>query len=294
LSVCKKEIRNLQDERLKMNHFVLFLLVAAIFEFTASNVVRKLKQLDEDLEQLARMVEGRGGTENSFEQYMADMDQPMDWMDWRDQGCVTGVKNQGHCDSGWAFSAVGAIEGQVCIQARQLRDLSEQQLVSCASKNSGCSGGDVGAAFQYLVDQGNHGIETQSAYPYTASDVTCNFAFTGDDKNIGASVSGYKTLNAADDAETALQDAVKNIGPVSAVIDAQQSFVLYTGGIYDDTACAGSSNLNHAVLVVGYGPNYWIVKNSWGSSWGENGYIRIVRGKNMCGIATQVRYPLLG
>ncbi|XP_069051664.1 procathepsin L-like [Lepisosteus oculatus] len=216
----------------------------------------------------------------------------LDSVDWRTMGYVTGVKNQLSCGSCWAFSATGSLEGQHFRATGKLVSLSEQQLVDCsrAFGNYGCGGGLMDQAFLYIKAAG--GIDTEDFYPYEARDSTCRFS----PNTIGSTCSGYFDVVPRD--ESTLQSAVAIMGPVSVGIDAgNPSFQLYKSGIYDEPGCS-STSLNHGVLVVGYGTestkDYWIVKNSWGVSWGENGYIRMSRNKhNQCGIASLASYPLV-
>lgn len=213
-------------------------------------------------------------------------------IDWREKGAVQKVKDQGACGSCWAFGAVGALEGQHFIKNGELPDLSEQQLVSCDNSNSGCGGGMSYMAYRYVHK--NNGIDIQSSIPYTARDDACPSEAT-DDKDIGATCKGDVSVEGT---EAALQEALSNVGPIQVSINASPStFSHYSGGVYDDTAC--TAHHNHAVLVAGFGemdgrPMY-IVKNSWGGSWGAEGYIYFIRDNGMpygqCGLAQIPYYP---
>lgn len=213
-------------------------------------------------------------------------------IDWREKGYVTPVKDQGSCNSCWAFSAVGALEGQTFKKTGRLISLSAQNLVDCSWKqgNKGCSGGRMEYAFLYVRD--NKGIDSEAGYPYTGREGPC--AYRPEYK--ASSCTGYVFVSHHD--EQALAQAVAQVGPVSVAVDAtHQSFRFYHSGVYYEPKCS-KSTLTHAMLVVGYGSTgglpYWIVKNSEGTQWGDRGYILMSKDRgNNCGIATHAVYPVI-
>jgi len=173
-----------------------------------------------------------------------------------------------------------------------LVSLSESNLVDCNQDNMDCKyGGWVDKAFEYVITNG--GIDTEASYPYVARNGTCKF----NPANVGATINSYTNVHCPNGSELHLQQAVATVGPVSVAIDARY-FQHYHSGIYHNDMCS-SQSLNHAVLAVGYGSDqtgaikdYWLVKNSWGTGWGMNGYIKMSRNNNNnCGIATDASYP---
>jgi len=211
-------------------------------------------------------------------------------LDWRTKNAVNPIQDQGQCGSCYSFSGMASMEGAIAIKTGKLVKLSEQQVVDCSRPygNEGCSGGFEKNVFTYA----RNGIALNSYYPYTGRDYqTC--------RTIPSSQPVYKTTSYSaipSKNENALMTAV-NIGPVSIAVEAGRSFQFYTRGVFDDPGCG--VNLDHAINIVGYGSDaasgkdYWIVRNSWGTSWGENGYIRLVRSKNMCGLALDAIYPIV-
>ncbi|PWZ41716.1 Senescence-specific cysteine protease SAG39 [Zea mays] len=215
-------------------------------------------------------------------------------VDWRASGAVTPVKNQGRCGSCWAFSTVAVVEGIYQIRTGKLVSLSEQELVDCDTLDDGCDGGISYRALRWIASNG--GITTETDYPYTGTTDACNRAKLSHN---AVSIAGLRRV--ATRSEASLANAVAG-QPVAVSIEAGgDNFQHYKKGVYNGPC---GTNLNHGVTVVGYGQEaaggdrYWIVKNSWGQGWGDDGYIRMkkdVAGKpeGLCGIAIRPSYPLM-
>jgi len=207
-------------------------------------------------------------------------------VDFRDEGKVTPPKDQGQCGSCWAFSATGALEGLWAKEMGELVSMSEQQLMDCGQ--GGCNGGHMINGWNHVAQAG--GIQSEETYPYKHKDGHCQ----EDNSMFVAHCGGYEEVSPN---ESAMESALVEIGyPISIGVHAGSSFQHYHSGVYDDTHCK-NGQLNHAILVVGYDKSgsepYWIVKNSWGGSWGDHGYINMKMGVNTCGMKADPCYPTM-
>jgi len=216
--------------------------------------------------------------------------------DWRTAGAVTPVKNQGACGSCWAFSAIEGLESGWFLGGNALTALSPQQLVSCDKTDAGCNGGDLPTAYKYIEKAG--GVESEKVYPYTSGEGS-NSACKFNAKQIAAKMSGWSYAvtpcygECTNQNEAGLKTAVAATGPSSICVNAN-SWQFYLKGVMKSSCPGAYTTLDHCVQLVGYNAagalNYWIIKNSWAADWGEQGYIYIQIGKNLCGVADEATF----
>lgn len=206
-------------------------------------------------------------------------------MDWRSKNAVTDVKNQGQCGSCWSFSATGALEGLTAITTGKLVSLSEQELVDCSKANSGCNGGLMTFAFEYVIKNG--GLCLEEDYTYSARDGTCQSC----DVEQGTEIHDCKQIKSGD-SEGLVYSLSKQ--PISVGIQADTfTFQHYGGGVFSDPKCY-TGDIDHGVLLVAYTNDTLTIKNSWGETWGDGGYITLARTDDdvgICGVYTSASFP---
>jgi C1A family cysteine protease len=227
-----------------------------------------------------------------IETILSEVDAPQTW-DWRTTNppMVTPVKNQEQCGSCWAFSVTENIESMYCMAKQmdcsQLAPLAPQQIVDCDTTDDGCDGGNTETAYAYVQSAG--GLEDESNYPYTGQDGNCNF----NQGEVAVSISGWKYATQNSD-EGTMQSNLVALGPLSICVYAEP-WQDYTGGVLMAADCQGQTD--HCVLAVGYDMTastpFWSVRNSWGTDWGENGYIRLQYGQDTCGCADEATSAII-
>jgi len=207
------------------------------------------------------------------------------WLSYS-KNVVTPVYNQGQCGSCWAFSATEQIESMWALAGNALTELSMQQITSCDPYDDGCGGGNPSTAYKYVIQAG--GLDSYSSYPYTdglGENLPCKF----NKANIAAKISGWNYVSQSASGESTMVTKLYANGPLSVCVDAS-NWSSYTGGIYPASSCGKS--LDHCVEAEGYNiagnSPYWIIRNSWGTSWGQSGYMNLQYGKDACGVAQEV------
>ncbi|CAM4755679.1 unnamed protein product [Rotaria magnacalcarata] len=261
----------------------------------------KLNKFADRTDDELRVLRGRrytkgynGGLPFPKKEFMSSNRAIPDSIDWRIMGAVTPVKDQGICGSCWSFGTTGTIEGAYFVKHGTSIRLSEQDLIDCSwgFGNNGCDGGEDFRAYQYIMKHG--GVALEDAYgQYLQEDSFCHH----DNTTLGAKILGYVNITEGD--EEALRMAIATKGPVSVAIDAaHKGFLFYASGVFYDPDCGSSPDaLDHAVLAVGYGnlngEDYWLVKNSWSTYWGNDGYVLMSRRNNNCGVATAATYVMV-
>jgi hypothetical protein len=220
-----------------------------------------------------------------------DVEQPTNSFDWRDKGVVTSIKNQESCGSCYAFASAAVMESLYAIKTKSQSpiDLSPQQIVDCSTENSGCNGGLFDPTVSYITSNGGN-LATEESYPYTGIENTCK---TDGISEVDLGTIQYEDIERGD--ENGMAEKLVQNGPmfIGLHVDVPE-FMFYKSGILSVPNCPnGRADMQHALTLVGYGydentqQSYWIIKNSWGAGWGENGYVRLARNKgNMCGVTT--------
>ena len=215
-----------------------------------------------------------------------DWPTPPEELNWIEKGAVNTAVDQGSCGACWAFGCIAGAEGCWFLNKAELLKFSEQNLLECVTTCYGCAGGLRDLAFDFVIKNQGGQFQLESDYPYTGHQELCHY----DESRAVGGIRGFVAPAEGDEDE--LLAYVAHYGPTTIGIDAiSWDFQSYTSGIYDKTSDCHADNINHGVCCVGYGTengiDYWIVKNSWGTNWGEDGFVRMIRGQNICGVATR-------
>ncbi len=220
------------------------------------------------------------------------------YFNWIDYNYNTAVRDQGECGSCWAFTVAAALEGVYSWYNGNNVVLSPQELIDCSLKDFGCDGGWFDSAFKYVADKPYPWLSLDTTYPYTGHQNSCHNHSSSTIEHLNnvytLRCTGSKRIPIGD--EDSLQESLLLTGPLPVALHVTPKLFLYSEGIFSDISCT-ENNLNHAVLLVGYGTDaasntkYWILKNSWGEDWGEKGYFKLLRGQNMCGVAAYAFSP---
>jgi C1A family cysteine protease len=233
---------------------------------------------------------GSLATEMSYEpvQTMPESGSLPSTFDWKNQGAVTPVKDQGQCGSCWAFSATEGSESAWFLAGHTLTELSPQEVVSCDTKCEGCNGCDLPEAFSYIESKG---LETEQEYPYTSGTTEKNGNCEYQSSEVVAYITGWEYATQTKN-ETQMQVAMYQYGPLSICVDAQ-TWQFYRGGVITSNC---GTRLDHCVQATGWNtaqnPPYWLIRNSWGASWGEQGYVWVEMYKDLCGVAEEATYVI--
>lgn len=216
---------------------------------------------------------------------------PPNSFDWRSKGGITAIKDQEQCGSCWAFSCTESIESVYIIKGKKsVQPLAPQQIVDCDTTDSGCNGGDLPTCYQYVISTPN-GLETEKDYPYQGTDGSCQ---ADTSKEMDPITNFQYVIEQGSTDEMAMATFLAANTPMSIIVDAS-SWSSYSGGVLTADECG--QDLDHAVQAVGYSGldsnGYWIVRNSWGSDWGENGFIRLQMASNTCGLTSEVTVPTI-
>jgi len=230
----------------------------------------------------AKLLMNKNYTKRTGTPYVGPRTAIPDEIDWRKKKVVSKIKDQGQCGSCWTFSVVAALESHLAIKSGHHELFSEQQLLDCVTNNYGCTGGYLDTAYQYI---GSYGVVHEDSYPYTAEQGKCSIPDDTFQK-----IQGYYDIVGGEDNIAAF---VAEKGPASFSIMCPKEMMHYTSGVFDVADCEGTMVGWHALAIVGYTPDYWIIKNSWGEKWGEDGYIRFKRGKSLCDIDGGAGGPIL-